>query len=186
MYQVIFAHGLESSPGGTKATYLGEHFGAITPPLRHLNLPGQVDALEQELALGDKSIVVGSSLGGLAALGVANRFPARIEHLVLLAPAVSSYRKPEAFDDTEKTRPGLREEALEMAELSVPQSIPATIIHGIDDEVVFAEDVVKLCRRSSSARLVLVRDDHFLVRARELIVSVVGRAAKGQDPLVLL
>ncbi|MCP4673947.1 MAG: hypothetical protein GY854_00190 [Deltaproteobacteria bacterium] len=185
MPRTIFAHGLESSPGGTKAVYLKERFGTFSPRLYHLVLSFQVDALEEALARSERSILIGSSLGGLASLGVANRCPDRITHLVLLAPAVSCNRREDAFKDAEKSRPGIREEAIEMQKLSVPETIPTTIIHGIEDDVVLTEDVLSLGARSPSARLVFVHDDHPLSGSRNLILSTVGRAVTGADTLIL-
>ncbi|MCP4605954.1 MAG: hypothetical protein GY847_36480 [Proteobacteria bacterium] len=186
MHKVIFAHGLESSPNGTKATYLREHFGAIAPPLYHLGLFDQVDALEKALPKDKKCILVGSSLGGLAVLGTAVRQPDRIAHLLLLAPAVSTRRHEEAFNEAEQTRPGLRREALKLTELSIPENVSSTIIHGIEDEVVYTEDVVSLSTRSLSARLILLHDDHTLSNSKSIILSVVSRVATDSDPLVFM
>ena len=49
MRRIIFLHGMESSPEGTKATYLKEQFGAISPALRHLGLREQVDLASKYL-----------------------------------------------------------------------------------------------------------------------------------------
>ena len=184
MRRIIFAHGLMSSPDGTKATFLREQFGAHAPALFHLGLKAQVDALESELAADNRSVVVGSSLGGLAGLGLANRCPERIAHLVLLAPAVSVFRHEDAFEEVEKERPGLHAEAVELARLPIPHSVPASIIHGMEDDVVLFEDVVALAARSPSARLVLVHDDHQLTGSRDLILSVVGKTAADGDSLM--
>jgi pimeloyl-ACP methyl ester carboxylesterase len=187
MRRVVFAHGLESSPDGTKATYLKESVGAVSPLLRHLGLAGQVDALEKALkSHRRRSVLVGSSLGGLAALGVANRAPERISHLVLLAPAVSSWRHEDAFKEAEKQRPGLSHEAVEMARLHIPKSIPTTVIHGMEDDMVAAEDVVALVQRSRGASLILVHDEHQLTGSRKLILSVVNQVARDADPLIAL
>ncbi len=171
--RVIFAHGLESSPGGTKATYLKESFGAFTPELFRLGLEEQIDALVSVLNETPKNILVGSSLGGLAALGAVQQCPERIAHLVLLAPAVGVHKRPDAFVEAEKTRPGLRKESEEISKLSVPTSVPTTIIHGIHDEVVDKYDVVELCARSTSSTLILVQDDHMLVKSKQRIISQV-------------
>ena len=87
MKPVVFAHGLASSPGGTKAVLLGKTVDAHTPDLRPFGLDGQVSALSRSLPSDRPSVVVGSSLGALAALGLAQREAARIASLVLLAPA---------------------------------------------------------------------------------------------------
>lgn len=183
MRRVLFAHGLSSSPGGTKATYLKERFGAVSPPLFELGLGAQAEALCDLLKDGEPAVLVGSSLGGLAALGAAARCPEKIAHLLLLAPAVGTRVHEEAFIEAEKKRPGLRREVLRFSELSVPPEIPATIIHGLADIVVRAEDVLDLCRRSPSSRLVLIHDDHPLSSSKELILKVASRVATGREAL---
>jgi pimeloyl-ACP methyl ester carboxylesterase len=184
MRKVVFAHGLASSPDGTKAVYLRERFGATAPALFHLGLGAQVDALEAELSSGEAAVLVGSSLGALAGLGVANRQPRLVSHLVLLAPAVSIRRHEDAFRDAERDRPGLFAEAVELAKLSVPPEVPATIIQGFEDDVALFEDAAALAARSPSSRLVLVHDDHQLTGSKELILSVVGRAASGLETVI--
>ena len=179
MRKVIFLHGMESSPRGTKATYLGEHFGAISPALRHLRLTEQVDATQQ--ILGEKpAVIVGSSLGGLAALGLANRCPERISLLILLAPAVGTFSQA-SFAEEEKIRPGLYREACEFAKLTIPEEVPSTIIHGMEDSVVDSAAVIALCSRSKSSNLILVHDDHPLSNSRQIITAVVGRAANNRS-----
>lgn len=184
MYPVIFAHGLESSPEGTKASYLRERFGALTPLLRELDLDGQVDALGDLLFRGEHSVVVGSSLGALAALGAAQRVPEKIAHLVLLAPAVGVEHRADVFREAVKDRPGIYEQAMRISSFSVPTIIPCTIVHGLGDDVVRWVDVVNLSLRSPSSRLILVHDDHPLRASGDLILSVVEMAASGQDPIV--
>jgi pimeloyl-ACP methyl ester carboxylesterase len=181
MKKIIFAHGMESSPDGTKATYLRERFGAESPALFTLGLPGQVSAVQAAIGEGP-AVLIGSSLGGLCALGVAAN-GAPIAHLVLLAPAMGKF-EPAAFKEAEQTRPGLYREICEFGKLSISPEIPTTIIHGFEDEVVDTDAVVALAARSPSARLILVHDDHPLSHSGPLILSVVERVTTGLDPVV--
>jgi pimeloyl-ACP methyl ester carboxylesterase len=96
---IIYLHGFASSSHSGKATYLGGRLRArgldvVTPDL---NLPdfstltitrmlGQVEALLDEAA--GPVTIFGSSLGGYVAVNAAARWPARIDRLVLLAPAL--------------------------------------------------------------------------------------------------
>ena len=112
MRRIVFLHGMESSPDGTKATYLREKFGAVSPALRHLGLRQQVDSASKYLHKKNKTVVVGSSLGGLAALGLVNRYANQIAHLVLLAPAVGSFLRS-SFAEEEKKRRFVREDTTE-------------------------------------------------------------------------
>jgi len=175
--KVVFAHGLEGSPQGTKAMYLRERFDAIAPWLGELDLPGQVEALQKALPTAGTAVVVGSSLGGLAALGLANRCPDRIHHLVLLAPAVGMERHKDEHPDVEAKRPGLFDQAGRFSTLSVPPGLPCTIIHGMEDSMVRFEEVLALAKRSPSSWLILVHDDHPLLNAKDLICSVVEQEA---------
>ncbi len=179
MKKVIFLHGMESSPNGTKATYLGEQFGAVSPALRHLGLREQVRAVE-EILYENSTVIVGSSLGGLAALGLANTCPEKIAHLVLLAPAVGPFSRA-SFAEEEKIRPGLYDEVREFSRFAIPTEVPATIIHGLEDTVVDTRGVVELCTRSKSSQLILVHDDHPLSRSRLLISAVVGGARTNRN-----
>lgn len=179
MTRIVFAHGLEGSPDGTKATYLRDKLGAVTPWLGEFNLEEQVGALEKEIPKGSDALLVGSSLGGLAALGFAVRHPGRIRHLVLLAPAVGMHRYASVDTEVEQKRPGLFEQSRKFGALSVPPSIRTTVIHGLQDDVIHKDDVIALVERSPSATLLLVHDDHTLSQSRELILNVVERAARG-------
>lgn len=183
MRTVVFAHGLEGSPDGTKATYLRRELGAVSPWLGELDLAGQVEALVA--AIGDRgpAVVVGSSLGGLAALGLAASRPELISQLVLLAPAVGMARRAELHPEVEQRRPGLFDESRRFSELAVPAAVRATVIHGLEDDAIRLDDVLDLVRRSPSARLILVHDDHPLHGSRELILAAVRRAAEDRDPL---
>ena len=180
MTRIVFAHGLEGSPDGTKATYLRDKLGAVTPWLGEFNLDDQVGALEKEIPQGSDAVVVGSSLGGLAALGFAVRHSDRIRHLVLLAPAVGMHRYASVSPEVEQKRPGLFEQSKKFGALSVPPSIRTTVIHGLNDEVIARQDVIDLVERSPSATLLLVHDDHTLSSSRELILHVVERAMSGK------
>jgi uncharacterized protein len=184
MLKSIFAHGLESSPDGTKATYLRQTLDTTTPPLGHLELPDQVETLIGLMKDQSQVVLVGSSLGGLTALGASIALSETVAHLVLLAPAVGVWRKKDAFAQAHKTRPSLLEDVRRFSDLSIPKKIPTTIIHGFEDDVVALADVSDLAHRSQSARLLLVHDDHSLHSSKELILSVVSRAVAGNDPAV--
>jgi len=181
--KVIFAHGMESSPEGTKATYLKEKFNAIVPWLGELNMMQQIDSLRRAILPDDTAVVVGSSLGALAAIGLALESPGRIHHLVLLAPAVGFERHEKDREEIEARRPGLFEQCVSLSARPVPRKVITTIIHGMEDEVIELDDVINLSRRSKSARLILVHDDHSLHKSRDLILSVVEKVIKGSDIL---
>jgi hypothetical protein len=177
--RLVFAHGLEGSPDGTKATWLREEFGAVAPWLGGSGLDDQVRLLAAVVGGDGPAAVVGSSLGGLAVLGLACRHPELVHRLVLLAPAVGTARLLSALPEVEARRPGLAAEVERFSTLAVPETIPAAIVLGTRDEVVRLEDVLALHARSPSARLILVHDDHALSGSRELICSL-AREALGE------
>ena len=185
MLPIVFAHGMEGSPRGTKARYLGAELGAVTPDLGALGLAGQVDELARTVEgfAARRAVVIGSSLGALGALGLAARRPELLSHLVLLAPAVRVAVPADRAAEIEHRRPGLVAEMAAFSELLVPPAIPATVIHGLADDVVDAHQVVELVRRSPSAQLLLVHDDHPLSGSRELILAAARRAAGGAAAL---
>jgi pimeloyl-ACP methyl ester carboxylesterase len=182
--RIVFAHGLEGSPDGTKATYLRQELGAVSPWLGELGLDGQVRELTETVSNGEPAVLVGSSLGALSALGLVASRPDLVSHLVLLAPAVGVARKDELRNEIEERRPGLFDEVRRYSTLAVPPDLPATVIHGLKDDVIRLDDVLELARRSPSARLILVHDDHPLHGSKDLILQVVRRVANDLDPLI--
>lgn len=183
MRRVIFAHGMESSPSGTKAAYLREALGALTPDLSAFELDAQIALLCNLLRASDPAVLVGSSLGGLAALGAAAARPSGVSHLVLLAPAVGVHLRPDTLASSRGARPGLEDAVRALSAAVIPEQVPATLIHGFEDDVVAVSDVVALAARSRSARLILVHADHRLSTERELILTVVSQAASF-DPVI--
>jgi pimeloyl-ACP methyl ester carboxylesterase len=105
MLHVFYLHGFASSPKSTKASYLAERLAehGVTlrcpdfnqPDFQTLTMTRMLEQLGRELAsIGPGPVaLVGSSLGGTLAILAAARFGARIDRLVLLAPAVM-FAKP--------------------------------------------------------------------------------------------
>jgi uncharacterized protein len=95
--QYIYLHGFASSPASVKAMYLQECFEGVgiqlaVPDLNqgdfaHLTISRQVQQVV-DLLPRDKSpvVLIGSSLGGLTAAIVAQKYP-QVNRLILLAPA---------------------------------------------------------------------------------------------------
>ena len=67
MTRVLFLHGLEGSPHGTKGTWLREHYDVVAPALDTSSIEA---ALEDALAAlaAEPDVVVGSSFGGAVLL----------------------------------------------------------------------------------------------------------------------
>lgn len=152
--RVLFLHGLESGPSGTKAKLLAERFEAHTPAMDTRAFDACVAQQATEVRRFRPDVVVGSSFGGAVALALLQRGHWRGPTL-LLAPAVSSQ--------------GLAPE--------LPQGPPVWIVHGKRDEVVPIDGSRALARSGdpSRVRLLEVDDDHALrafARSGELVARV--------------
>jgi len=108
---VFYLHGFASSAKSTKAAYLGERFRlhGLTlhcpdfnqPDFATLTLTRMLDQLDGAMAaVTGPATLIGSSLGGTLAILAAAAFGARVDRLVLLAPAVMFAKKDPA------TKPG--------------------------------------------------------------------------------
>jgi pimeloyl-ACP methyl ester carboxylesterase len=96
---IFYLHGFASSAKSTKAAYLGERLRRhrLTlqcpdfnqPDFATLTLTRMLEQLDREMAdRAGPATLIGSSLGGTLAILAAAAFGARVDRLVLLAPAV--------------------------------------------------------------------------------------------------
>jgi pimeloyl-ACP methyl ester carboxylesterase len=157
---IVFAHGLEGSPQGTKIRTLREAgFDVEAPDFVGMVLADRVALLEK--ASARESIVLGgSSYGGLAAAIVAARHPSRFRGLLLCAPAFNVSEPP----------------ALDPGSIRAPEGMPTIIIHGKANDVVPIE-VSRLYRARSGdgVELIEVEDGHRLAESLEVIVEAARR-----------
>jgi hypothetical protein len=139
--RVLFVHGQESGPQGTKARLLAEHFEARTPQMDTQRFEGCVRQIAQAIAEFAPEVVVGSSFGGAVAVALLQRGLWRGPTL-LLAPA------PAALG----------------VEPRLPAGVPVWIVHGTRDDVVPPAASLILSRSGSPelVRLFEVNDDHRL------------------------
>lgn len=146
MTTVIFSHGQESGPWGTKiramaakVKALGCHADSID--YRGIADPGErVDKLIAECgAITDRLILVGSSMGGHVATAAAQTLNAA--GLFVLAPAYY-------IGGNEEQTPG-------------PPDLPICIVHGWRDNVVPVESSIRFASQCN-ATLHLVDGDHRL------------------------
>ncbi|RJR27276.1 MAG: alpha/beta hydrolase [Desulfobacteraceae bacterium] len=162
---ICFLHGLDSSPEGTKGRLIRASYPESYMPHLPPRLQDRLEIIEK--ALRSPVILVGSSLGGLTALAYAQRNPRMVKAMVLLAPAVGI------------TVEGILEgRDIEIARsIVVPPGIPATIIAGVQDEVVPLSSIRALVERSPDrglVRFITADDDHYLHQSLELMMQVIG------------
>ena len=89
--KVLFLHGLESKPGGSKAVYLSDKgYEVLNPALPKSSFPESIAIAQQVIDDEDPDVIVGSSRGGAVAMSV----DPRGARLVLVAPAWRNYGVP--------------------------------------------------------------------------------------------
>ena len=130
--KILFLHGLESKPGGSKVKFLEKHGYEVLNPL----LPkwSWDESLENAQVLIDSErpdIIIGSSRGGAVALSV-NTFGAR---LVLVAPAWKRFGG------------------------DIQLACGGIILHCREDKIIPYEDSVELCSETG-ATLITCGIDH--------------------------
>jgi pimeloyl-ACP methyl ester carboxylesterase len=146
MTTVIFSHGQESGPWGTKIQAMAEMVRQIGCTADSIDYQGiadpaaRVEKLVAECAkVDDTLILVGSSMGGHVATAAAERLGAA--GLFVLAPAYYMG----GYEDLTPTPPGM----------------PICIVHGWHDSVVPVENSIRFASRCK-AQLHLVDGDHRL------------------------
>jgi pimeloyl-ACP methyl ester carboxylesterase len=192
---IFYLHGFASSGQSTKAAYfaerLREHGVTLAcpdfnePDFRTMTMTRMLDQLAAALAReAAPSVLIGSSLGGTLAVLAASRFAARVDRLVLLAPAVMFAKPghhllpPERVDEWRR-RGALpffhyahdEERLLDVAfyedslkydafDAAIPQ--PTLIFQGLRDASVDYRTVEAFARTRPNVTLSLLDDDHQL------------------------
>jgi len=146
MTNVIFSHGQESGPWGTKIRAMSERVKALGCNVDSIDYQGIADPAERVEKLireckgiSEPLILVGSSMGGHVATAAADALNAA--GLFLLAPAYYM----EGYEDL----------------TPLPPSMPIAIVHGWHDDIVPVENSIRYARECS-ASLHLVDGDHRL------------------------
>lgn len=146
MTTVIFSHGQESGPWGTKIRAMADRVKSMGCEADSIDYQGIVDPGERvekllrECAhIDDRLILVGSSMGGHVATAAAEKLGAA--GLFVLAPAYYM----EGYEDMTPS----------------PPAIPICIVHGWHDDIVPVQNSIRFAR-SCDATLHLVDGDHRL------------------------
>ena len=155
MATVVFSHGQESGPWGTKIRSMAamvEELGCTAQSIDYQGIADPTERVDKLIAeceeIDDVLILVGSSMGGHVATAAATRVGAA--GLFVLAPAYYM----EGYE--ELTPP--------------PPDIPICIVHGWHDDVVPVDNSIRFARQCK-APLHLVDGDH---RLTENITEING------------
>lgn len=165
---VIISHGLESGPGASKASALAKVAGELgwtheRPDFRDLDatgplgdVPGRIRRLagRAHLATRKPLVLAGSSMGAFISGHVSREVP--VAGLFLMAPPVAL-----------EVEPGKLKAAM----------VPTRVIHGWEDELIPALDVVRWAQRRLDP-LVLVPDSHRLAAHVDFCAEEFGRFLK--------
>lgn len=146
MTTVIFSHGQESGPWGTKIRAMAELAKGLGCKVDSIDYQGIADPTERAeklvrecIDISDPLILVGSSMGGHVATAAAEELGAA--GLFVLAPAYY-------MEGYEELTP-------------LPPSVPICIVHGWHDDIVPVENSIRYARKCF-ATLHLVDGDHRL------------------------
>ena len=157
---IIFAHGLEGSPNGSKIRALREAgFDVIAPDFQGMVLAERIHLLQPvcQEHRESKPVLAGSSYGGLTASIVAMRMPDAFRGLLLCAPALH-------LDE-----PPVTEETI----LVAPKGMRTIIIHGVTDDIVPIACSVAYAERSGNDIVAFhqVNDGHRLASSHKKIID---------------
>lgn len=159
---VLFCHGLEGSPEGTKVRAMRAAGISVDAPdfrgkvlgERIAQLAARLDALDPARPL----LLAGSSYGGAVAAWTAMQRPGRFHGLLLLAPALHHAEPPVPSHAAYR-----------------PVPIPTIILHGTRDTVVpLSASEAYAARAPAGVDLRRVDDDHRLAASLPLIVAAIA------------
>lgn len=198
---LIYLHGFASSPASAKAVEFQQRFAQRgidlrvpdlnVPDFEHLTLTAVLARVAEEArAAAPGSIgLIGSSMGGLAALHFADRYrhaeAAQVTHLFLMAPALDfasnrakalgergldTWRSSgyltvhhHTYNETRRVHYGLYEDITRYDSFSVTLDTPMLIVHGVHDESVDHQQSVRFAEDRPNVDLKLVDSDHKLL-----------------------
>ena len=189
----LYLHGFASGPHSQKGVAFEDHFAPCgiaierldlrVPSFERLRLSAMIDTVRTAIGDADRAVLIGSSLGGLAASRVAERDP-RVVALVLLAPAFQLVERwrlhlADAWDDwrrsgwyevpdrttgqTARVDFGFAEDVAAI-DVGFPEiAISTLILHGVRDEVVPIARSREFAAINDQVELVELDDDHELI-----------------------
>jgi uncharacterized protein len=201
---LFYLHGFASSPQSTKVRYFMQTLAALgvevrcpdfnQPDFRTMTMTRMLDQLDAQMAAAPApATLVGSSLGGTLAILAAGRFGARVDRLVLLAPAVmfgdaghhllprekiAIWKERGEFEFFHFAHGAMRqlsyafyEDSLKYDAFGTLFTQPALIFQGTRDALVNSRDVERFASARPNVKLSLLDDDHQLIASLPRIWS---------------
>lgn len=156
---VVFSHGKESGPNGTKIQRLmavAEDMGMRTNSVDYRNCTSameRVALLTQTInglgVFSQQLVLVGSSMGGYVSMAVANEM--LVAGLFLMAPALWMPAEEYTIQSYH------------------PMTTKVEITHGLHDDIVPCEHSIRFAREHANTTLHLVPDDHRLKASHDFL-----------------
>ncbi len=166
MPTLMFQHGMESSPLGTKAQFIKKHYPECLipelPPDIHARMLIISDLVRQPIR------IVGSSLGGLSALLFAMSNPGMVEGMILISPAVGFFDQT-IFSDSDKAI---------IRKTFIPENIPCTVMIGKRDDIIPQADIEAMIERSQDKSLITTvyrNDDHAQNQSLDFLLNEIDK-----------
>lgn len=206
--QVLWAHGLEGSPDGSKPTWIIEKLGwEVIAPIMSTNgwtIKDQTQVVIDTINSNPNiRIIMGSSYGGLAIANASEMLKDRDLCLVLMAPAfglADNFRNVvgdagisewEEKNSREYFHHGLQEEiSLKWNFMEAAESMswpilrhPTVIIHGTMDDIVPISNSHDVVNGNDSVELIEVEDGHRLTESLHYIPLAVERVLSKKESM---
>ena len=191
---VLFAHGFEGKPNGSKPTFMKENLGwNVTAPVMSSlgwGISDQTKVLTDEMEKTSFDLVIGSSMGGLAAANASALLKTHNCKFILIAPAFGLYdnllerlteeelelwerldtRRYVGFEHNILLPWSYMEQAKEMS-WTLPHH-KTSIIHGISDDIVPIKSSRKISEMSDLIDLWEIEDDHRMKKSLQVLEGV--------------
>jgi pimeloyl-ACP methyl ester carboxylesterase len=167
--KVIFAHGFEGSTTGSKPTYMKNDLrwdvNAVNMPKLGWNIENQTQNLLEAIdSTPDLELLVGSSMGGLAAANASQLRPERKFKVILLAPAFGLQ--------------GLWEDRLDEAQMTHWQETQSYNYVGFDLNIFLGWDFMRTAKRMSWP---IVAHPTAIIHGREDTVVPIGNSRRAAE-----
>jgi len=158
--RVLFCHGLEGSPLGTKVrTMRAAGVDVLAPDFQGQVLAQRWTTLNtvlQGIPANTPLLLAGSSYGGALAAWAAMHHPGRFSGLLLLAPALHHAEPPVPSPDAYR-----------------PVPLPTIIIHGIHDDIVPIEASERYAALAAHVHLRRTDDGHRLANSLDTMLVAI-------------